>query len=147
MTHLLAIAGSPRQGSNSATLGRVCLEAAAAEGCETRLLDLADLTVGPCLACGECFDYPAGERGVQDDDMPTVLEAMLWAEGMVFATPKHSSHTLQGRSAAACCMQVATPWGGELGGGRKGRHPARPFPGSRRLPPVPSSGSVCEMGR
>lgn len=100
MQRLLALAGSPRANSNSAYLSRRCLDAAAGEGCETRLLELCNLTIGPCLACDGCVDHAGGERCVQDDDMAQVLDAMLWAEAIVFATPTY----MGGMSAQLKCL-------------------------------------------
>lgn len=111
MKRILALAGSPRVQSNSAYLCRRCLDAAAAAGAETRLLELCHLTIGPCLACAGCVDHAAGERCVQDDDMATVLEAMLWAEAIVFATPTY----MGGMSAQLKCLIDRTRplWGPE----------------------------------
>ena len=100
MKKMLAIAGSPRKDSNSAYLCRCCLRAAEAQGCETRLLELSSLTVEPCRACDNCVDFAAGERCIIDDDMDQVLDAMLWAEAIVFATPTY----MGGMSAQLKCL-------------------------------------------
>jgi multimeric flavodoxin WrbA len=89
VTRILAIAGSPRPQSNSAFLCHTCLQAAAAEGAETRLLELCRLQVAPCRACNDCVDFAAGERCVIADDMTMVLTEMLWADAVVFATPTY----------------------------------------------------------
>ncbi|MEN6642485.1 MAG: flavodoxin family protein [Armatimonadia bacterium] len=89
MKHILAISGSPRHNSNTALLCNSCLEAAAAEGAETRLLELCNLQIAPCQACANCVDHAAGERCIIDDDMSTVLTAMLWADAIIFGTPTY----------------------------------------------------------
>lgn len=89
MKRILAIAGSPRRNSNSAYLCTRCLAAAREEGAETRLLELCNLQIAPCNACTQCVDHAGGERCVIDDDMPIVLDALLWAEAIVFATPTY----------------------------------------------------------
>ena len=89
MKRILAISGSPRRNSNSALLCNSCLQAAAAEGAQTRLLELCHLQIAPCQACRSCVNFAAGERCVIDDDMATVLADMLWADAIVFATPTY----------------------------------------------------------
>ena len=89
MKRILAISGSPRRNSNSALLCNSCLQAAAAEGAQTRLLELCHMQIAPCQACRSCVNFAAGERCVIDDDMATVLADMLWADAIVFATPTY----------------------------------------------------------
>jgi len=85
---ILGISGSPRRGGNTRVLLEACLEAARQSGAETRLVDLAELSIAPCLACEPCQSTP--ERlCVQQDGMQEVYPAMLWAEAIVFATPTY----------------------------------------------------------
>jgi multimeric flavodoxin WrbA len=100
MKKILAISGSPRRNSNSSCLCRQCLCAAAKAGAETRLLELSELQIAPCHACENCVDFAAGESCVIADDMKVVLEAMLWAEAIVFATPTY----MGGMSAQLKCL-------------------------------------------
>ncbi|MFQ5810788.1 MAG: flavodoxin family protein [Armatimonadota bacterium] len=83
---ILGIAGSPRRGSNTEVLVRAALEAAEAEGAESRVFALAEKRVEPCRACHACG------KGVEwciiDDDMTEGLyEDFVWADAIVFGTP------------------------------------------------------------
>ena len=66
---------------------------------------------------------------MQDDDMPTVLEAMLWAEGIVFATPKHSSHTLAKKAPCGSLRVGGDAMGRRVGGRQEREAPRWTVPG------------------
>ena len=51
---ILAINGSPRKNSNTATLLKKALEGAAAQGAETELIHLYDLNFKGCISCFAC---------------------------------------------------------------------------------------------
>jgi len=53
---IVGICCSPRRGQSTFKAMQVCLEAAgaAAGQVETRLIELADMKIGPCTACGVC---------------------------------------------------------------------------------------------
>jgi multimeric flavodoxin WrbA len=83
---IVTVVGSPKglEGFTGPLVTGI-LEAAQSAGAETQLLSLKDLSVLPCKGClhicngvGECF---------QKDDFETVMNAMLEADGIVFATP------------------------------------------------------------
>jgi multimeric flavodoxin WrbA len=83
--NITILAGSPRRGACSDTLA-----AALATGCEeaghkVTTHYVADLKIGGCLGCGNCFQTP-GEC-VQKDDMLSVLENMRNADALVLASP------------------------------------------------------------
>lgn len=86
MRRLLGIAGSPRAGGNTELLVSRVLEAAAAEGVETRLFTVAGREIAPCLACAECGG-PGDSLCVQPDGMTDLYPLMLWAEAIVFGSP------------------------------------------------------------
>jgi multimeric flavodoxin WrbA len=82
---ILAIHGSPRAvRSTTRKLAGFVLEGAAEAGSETEMLDLCDLQVTPCTACDACS---LNGVCVNDDDVPSIIERMNEADGIVFASP------------------------------------------------------------
>lgn len=83
--NILAIHGSPRTvQSTTRRLARYILDGAAEAGAETGMIDLCDLRVVPCTACDACS---LNGICVNDDDVPSVLDQMRAADGIVFASP------------------------------------------------------------
>lgn len=82
---ILAIHGSPRTlRSTTRQLANLVLEGAAEAGAGTELVDLCDLKITPCTACEGCsFNGIC----VYEDDMPALVERMMEADGIVFASP------------------------------------------------------------
>ena len=77
---ILGVSGSMREGSSSAAALKIALEHAAAEGAETRLLDLrvADL---PMYRPDESFaGHPA---------LAAATESLNWAEAIILASPDY----------------------------------------------------------
>jgi multimeric flavodoxin WrbA len=82
---ILAINGSPRTvRSNTRRIASFVLQGAAEAGAETETIDIADLTITPCTACGACS---INGICVNDDDVPGILARMKEADGIVFASP------------------------------------------------------------
>ena len=82
---ILAIHGSPHTTrSTTRKLAGLVLEGAAEAGAETEMLDLCDLRVTPCTACDACS---LNGVCVNDDDVPSIIERMNEADGIVFASP------------------------------------------------------------
>jgi multimeric flavodoxin WrbA len=84
---ILGLNASPR-GKDSRTLQLVrwVLEGAEAEGAATDLVDIYDLDIGYCTACGTC--YARGECTL-DDDFPELFERMMDADGLVLGSPNY----------------------------------------------------------
>ena len=81
---IIGIVGSPRIKGNTETLTRIALEAAEKEGAETELITLADKEIKPCDACRTCKQ--TGECHI-NDDLPSIRQKMLEADGIILATP------------------------------------------------------------
>ena len=81
---ILAVCGSPRQRGNTNYLVGEALKAASAECIETEKISLGRYKVGPCLACKNCAGLSAC---VVKDDGGMILEKLLAADGIIFATP------------------------------------------------------------
>ena len=60
------------------------LAAAARGGATIERVDLSDYNIGPCTECGAC--ETTGQCPVADD-YPTVLEKLMAADRLIFATP------------------------------------------------------------
>lgn len=84
---VLGMNASPR-GKQSQTLRLVSavLRGAENEGAETEFVDVYDLDIGYCNACGIC--YAEGECTLIDD-FPGLLEQMIAADGIVFGSPNY----------------------------------------------------------
>ena len=88
MTKIVGVQGSPRKSRNTEVLLRHALAAAEEAGAETELVNLAEIDVKPCVGCNTCVR----ERRCpldDEDDMGAVKEALLSADGVVFASPSY----------------------------------------------------------
>ena len=81
---VLGISTSPRLKGNSDLLLREALAGAESVGAQVEYLRLCDLKIGPCVECNCC--YKTGRCRIEDD-YQTVLEKMLDADRLIFATP------------------------------------------------------------
>jgi len=82
---ILAIHGSPHTTmSTTRKLAGFVLAGAAGAGAETEMIDLCDHRVTPCTACDACS---LNGICVNDDDLPSIVERMKEADGIVFASP------------------------------------------------------------
>lgn len=85
--YILGINGSPRSYGNTCRLLRIALEVAKREGAHTKLINLYDYDIKPCLGCladiQEACRYPC----VIDDDMKQLYDEILKADGLIIATP------------------------------------------------------------
>ncbi len=84
---ILAICGSPRgkQSSTRKLIERV-LEGAGAAGAGTELVDLSEVTVDYCRACGAC--HVTGTCPIKDRFEP-VRQKMLACDGLVLGSPNY----------------------------------------------------------
>jgi len=84
---VLGLLGSPRRYGNSFKGLMLALKAAERYGAETEWLHLYELSLKPCLGCVsedvKACRYPC----IIKDDMKKVYDAILEADGIVFATP------------------------------------------------------------
>jgi multimeric flavodoxin WrbA len=86
MQRILGVVGSPRPGGNTERLVQRVLDAARAEGAETKLFAAAGKMIAPCLACDDCVGGPP-DYCVQHDGMAELYPLMLWADAVVFGSP------------------------------------------------------------
>ena len=84
---LVAVSGSPRDGSISRDLLMTAVDAASEEGLDTVLLDVRRLRIAPCEGCEACARGPC----VIDDDMGDVIELLGRADAAIVASPIYFS--------------------------------------------------------
>ena len=82
---ILAFNGSPR-GSQSSTrqLLLAACEGAEKAGATTTVVDICELDIGYCTACGSCYNTGAC---ILDDDFESVYYPFLEADGIIFSSP------------------------------------------------------------
>lgn len=84
--------GSPRKKGNSDILVDKFLEGAAAAQAETQKFFLADLNINQCSGCYTgCMVKPGHRCATHRDDMDMLLEAIVGADLMIFASPLYCS--------------------------------------------------------
>ena len=93
MKNVLIISSSPRKNGNSDTLCDRFAEGARESGNTVEKIFLASKNIGYCSGCGVCNDT---HKCVQNDDMKEIIEKMLKADVIVFATPVYF-YSMNGR--------------------------------------------------
>lgn len=75
---------SPRKQGNTELMMQEALAAAREAGAETELITVAEKKISPCDGCGACE-----EKGVCHikDDMQTIYEQLVQADGIILGTP------------------------------------------------------------
>jgi multimeric flavodoxin WrbA len=82
---VLGISGSPRKGQSTDQLVQEVLDAV---GCETEFISLADLQIGPCIACLECVNDNICKV---IDDMRYLRERIVEADAYVIGGTNYFS--------------------------------------------------------
>jgi len=79
--------GSPRLNGNTAELCKPFINELQSHQAEVEYIPLHDKKIASCIGCYNCQNVE-GEYGcVQKDDMQSMVEKILWADVLVFATP------------------------------------------------------------
>lgn len=90
---ILGISGTHRKNQTTDGMLKECLDSAKMLGpwVETEFVRLMDYNIEPCLGCNACFIklVPSGELPycARKDDMSQLLKKLLWADGIITATP------------------------------------------------------------
>ena len=82
--HVLVISTSPRKGGNSDTLADAFIQGAREAGHVVEKIALCDKTIGFCKGCLTCVKT---QRCVIQDDANAIVQQMLTADVIAFATP------------------------------------------------------------
>jgi multimeric flavodoxin WrbA len=82
--NILGISCSPRKSGNTELLLAQALSGAGHEGAETELYNLSGTEIKPCDGCAACR-----KTGIChiNDDMQTIYQKLLTADGVIFGTP------------------------------------------------------------
>ena len=87
---ILGFLGSPRKNGKCAQLMQKTLDGAASRGAKTKSYNLIDCNIEFCRGCGSCYlnqpELPIGKCPLKDD-MHSILEEYIRADGYVFASP------------------------------------------------------------
>jgi multimeric flavodoxin WrbA len=84
---IIGINASPKmEKSQTRRLVMGVLEGARQAGADVTFVDICNLEIKYCTACGTC--YAKGEC-IHDDDFPVILEKMLDADGIVWGSPNY----------------------------------------------------------
>ncbi|MFC1591612.1 flavodoxin family protein [Thermodesulfobacteriota bacterium] len=87
---ILGFMGSPRLKGKCSKLIQKALEGAASKGAETKLYPLIKQNIKYCMGCGNCYtknaELPIGNCPLKDD-MHSILEEYLKADGYFYASP------------------------------------------------------------
>ena len=82
---ILGILGSPLLKGNTADLLEAVLDGARSAGAETERLDLARMSINPCVECRRCDATAA--CAVRTDDMQEIYSRVRKVDGIVLASP------------------------------------------------------------
>ena len=89
-TQILLISSSPhREKSDTFILAKEVLRGACDNGCRGNIIHLADCHIAFCRHCQQCHKKIL--RCPLRDRVPSVLKAMLEAQGLIFASPNYIS--------------------------------------------------------
>lgn len=85
--HILTILGSPRKHGNTAAVLCQFEELATARAHTVERINITDVKINGCLGCDSCFKHLDEPGCVQKDDLLPVLERILAADLVVYASP------------------------------------------------------------
>ena len=115
---VLGINGSHRAGKGTAALLGAALEAAAAAGADTELVELSKLDIGFCIGCNRCM---AQTSCALTDDMDELYGKMRAADAILLASPDYfgtvSARTKNFMDRTRPFHMVENVLAGKLGGG------------------------------
>lgn len=89
MKKVIAINGSPRKNSNTATLINQALEGAASTGAATELIHLIDLSYKGCISCFACHRKGTKFKGTcaLKDELTPILEKAMNSDVILLGSP------------------------------------------------------------
>ena len=81
---ILGICGSPHSDGNTIYALKHALAVCRKDGARTRLIELADKSIGQCNGCFACIRTG---KCVLGDDMKGVVTSLRWCDGLLLASP------------------------------------------------------------
>lgn len=104
---ILGLSCSPRKSGNTEILLGEALNGAQHEGAEVELYSVSGKEIKPCDGCWSC--YATGECHIKDD-MQTLYQKMIEADGIIFGTPIYVySMTAQAKALIDRTLALNTP--------------------------------------
>lgn len=88
--NVLVLMGSPNRNGNTAALCEPFCEELTALGHTVRYQALSDYTILPCRGCYACQNVEGAYGCVIRDDMQEIVDAIVWADCIVLASPIYS---------------------------------------------------------
>ncbi|HWR44144.1 flavodoxin family protein [Sporomusa sp.] len=88
---VLGINGSPRKDGNTAILIRTIFEELNEQGIDTEIIQLSDVTIKGCVACGGCVAHKNEKCIVVDDNFNECFAKMVAADGIILGSPVYSA--------------------------------------------------------
>jgi multimeric flavodoxin WrbA len=88
---VVGISGSPRKDGNTAILIRTIFRELNEKGIDTELIQLADVSIKGCVACGGCVVNKNKRCVVTDDGFNECLAKMIAADGIILGSPVYSA--------------------------------------------------------
>lgn len=85
--NILILMGSPRLHGNTAELCKSFIEQLLQQNAKVKYLELENMHIQPCKECYVCQNADGVYGCSQQDDMLQIAEDILWADGIVLATP------------------------------------------------------------
>ncbi len=110
--NVLGISGSPHTVGNTAYAVRYALEVLKQEGLATKYITLSGKDIRPCVGC---FDCEKTHSCYQEDDMPGILDAMKWCNGLLIGSPVYFGMVSgQLKTMMDRCVVMRPSYGGPL---------------------------------
>jgi len=104
---ILGLSCSPRKSGNTEILLGEALNGAQHEGAEVELYSVSGKEIKPCDGCWSC--YATGKCHIKDD-MQTLYQKMIEADGVIFGTPIYVySMTAQAKALIDRTLALNTP--------------------------------------
>jgi multimeric flavodoxin WrbA len=87
--NVLALNGSPRQGSNTEIIIRKAFEPLEAAGIETELVKIGGKMIHGCTACGKCREMQNQTCVITNDPVNEIIQKMVHADGIILGSPTY----------------------------------------------------------
>jgi len=89
---VIAFNGSPRKDGNTSQSIQIVFKELEKEGIETELIQLGGRKVFGCLACYKCFETRNNQCIRNDDEMNSLIQKMIDADGIIIGSPTYFSN-------------------------------------------------------
>lgn len=87
---ILVFMGSPNYDGNTAVTTRFFTEELEKQGAEVDYVEVYKKNIGPCIACKKCAYMPDTPHCALDDDVNEMVDKVMEADSVVFASPIYS---------------------------------------------------------